>query len=294
MTQREIIRNAVLGSAVSAAVLAVSVSAQQNRSRRSAEEVEQLQHKQAELLAAWEKEEVEPLDSRDLAKIVSSITDKGTLPIPENGTKVGLDSLAVETRNDLNHALVGLLHAYCSELQTTAIIAYMKERNEQMDDAHLDKLKSIVQQNLKLSNDDVKALTAEDLFRLFRGDDVQSHWAAIQTNESCVRLWKTSEVLSKDVLDEFGKEYWPVFPGVAKYHHNFRPKTSLDDEVRNNGSALIADVKLLIRFDDKLFSRSAPYFVRFWFCTADKKWHPLQLVRTDAGDDLANDVHTVF
>jgi hypothetical protein len=143
MAQREIIRNAVLGSAVSAAVLAVSLSAQPNRPRRSAAEVEQLQNKQAELLAAWEKEEVEPLDSRDLVKIVSSITDKGTLPVPENGAKVGLDSLAVETRNDLNNAIVGLLRAYCSELQTTAIIAYMKERNEHLDHAQMDQVRRL-------------------------------------------------------------------------------------------------------------------------------------------------------
>ena len=247
-----------------------------------------------ELLAAWEKGEVESLDSRDLAKIVSSITDKGTFPVPENGTKVVLDSLAVETRNDLNNAIVGLLRAYCSELHTTAIIAYMKERNERLDHAQMDQVRIKLHQRLKLSNDDLNAMSDDDVFRLFRGDDVQSHWTGIQSKASCVQVWKTSEVLSKDVLAEFGKEYWSVFPGVSIYHHNFRPKNSLDDELQNNGSVLVVDVKLLVRLGDKLLNRTAPYFVRFWFCTADKKWHPLQLVRTEAGDGFATASQTVF
>lgn len=278
------IRDILLATLIVGLALGATATAQfpRNRPAPTAEGVERVRKmyaEQAELLAEWDKGEVESLDSKDLAKIISSISDKGTGAVPQDGTKVDLDSLAAETKNDLNNAIVGLIRAYCSELQTTAVIVYMKERNEVPDKPFIDKVRSELLKQDKLSGDDIKQLSDDDVLRFFHGDDIQSHWAGIQINESNIHVWKASQFLAEKTIQDFGREYWAIFPGLTSYSHTFSPKTSLNDESNNNGSVLIADVKLLIRLDDKLLSKPAPYFIRFWFCTADNKWHPFQLKR---------------
>lgn len=253
-----------------------------------------LQTLQADLLAKWDKGKVVPLDSKDLGKIISSITDKGTFPIPEKGTKVDLDSLAEETRTDLNAAIVGLIKAYCSELQTTAVISYMKERDEKLYPVLMRTVRETLQRRLKLTEDDLKAMSDEDVFRLSVGDDSRSHWAGLQPEESSVEVWKTTDKLKQQTMQEFGQEYRAIFSGMSHYNHFFRPKTSIDDELKNNGNVLIANVKLLVRFDNRLNNTPAPYFVRLWFCTVDKKWHPYQLVRSEVGDIPPSESQTVF
>jgi hypothetical protein len=265
--------------------LTASATAQfpQKRPPPTAEEVERsrtMHVAQAELLAEWDKGKVDPLDSKDLLKIISSISDDSKIDVPDNGTKVDLNSLPAEIQTDLHNAIAGLIRAYCSELQTTAIIAYMKDRNEKINVAELDSMRSSVHKRLTaVTIEDLKAMPDDDLFRLYYGDDIQSNWAGLQPKESCVQVWKTSKRLTQEAIQDFGKEYWKVFPSISILPHWFSPKTSFNDQLENTGSVLIADIKLLIRFDEKLNNTPAPYFIRFWFCTADKKWHPIQLVR---------------
>jgi hypothetical protein len=274
------------------ALVAATANGQAPAKKPSPAEMEELHKKQAALLTKWNEGKVDPLDSNDLLTIISSIGDDATSGIPDNGTKVALNSLPAETQTDLHNAIAGLIRAYCSDLQTTAVIDYMKRRNEYMNPAFVDKVKSIVQQNLNASNDDMKAMSDDDLLRLFRGDDIKSHWAGIQPRDSTVRIWKTSEAITAKAQTEFGKQYWDVFPYVTRYAHAFRPPTFTDVELKTNGSLLVADVTLLIRLDETLLSKPAPYFIRFWFCTADKKWHPFQLVRCNLSSSTGGPSHT--
>jgi hypothetical protein len=269
------------------ALFAVPATAQLTVHPVQQDNADRLQKLQADLLAKWDKGTIVRLDSKELPKTISSIADKGTFPPPKNGTKVDLDTLTEEIRTDLDNAITGLIRAYCSELQTTAVISYMKERNESLDVKYLGDIRTDLKQTLKMSDDDLRAMPNDDLLRLFRGDDVLSHWSGVQPEDSFKHVWKSSEVLSSQVMADFATNYAYPFSRGLNYQHNFRPSTSLQDEIKHKGSVLFADVKLLIRFDDKLYNEPLPYFIRFWFCTVDKKWHPLQLSRSQIGNNSA-------
>jgi hypothetical protein len=109
-----------------------------------------------------------------------------------------------------------------------------------------------------------------------------------------LQIWKTSEALTAKTIHDFGRDYSALFPGIDTYPHIFIPKmVQLKDEVNNN-AILVADVKLLIRFDDTLHTKPVIYFIRLWFCTADRKWHPLQLVRSATGGNSITKSQIVF
>lgn len=259
--------------------------AQARRDERAAD-VEKNDAKASKLITEWNEAEVTSLQSEDLAKAVQVISSKNCRKMPKGAAAIDRGSLSPYQDADLNSAIIGLLKAYGAS-NPIAVIDYMRDRGKSFDS----RLQPVLKKTLsRRGQSDLEGMSDSDLYiRLWKTLKIQSQWSGVVASESCVQLWDGNNIAA-DQITQFDwneatnpgameTELKGVFRGIETLRHHFDTvKGSLEKQLIGDRPVLLADVRLIIEFNESKFNEKAAYLCRFWFNSNADKWQPIVLL----------------
>jgi len=224
----------------------------------------------------WADSDVIPLGDEALESIIEKMQSDQCFELPRGAVPVSVAELSDDARRDLPVAVAGLCRAYLTDT-AKAVVEYMRERGETLGPVNSQQWRQILQKQGHLvpplggDDDDLRLAEA-----FWLSADNGAHWELLRPGGSCWRVYRVSQY-GEEIASSLGKIETGMWDGVKSYRHRFTAKHTVPDELRSTGTLLLCDVKLVIDHDESLRSITVPYYVRFWWSTADHRWHPLDL-----------------
>jgi hypothetical protein len=236
----------------------------------------------------WASQPSVLLKSTELDQAVADVlASEDCIAAPRNAQLVRVSQLTAAQRSDLGLAIAGFLKAYARN-DPVAVYDYMESRHEVLPAEELPEIRNalVSEQGMGRSSVDAmdqRALFSADWKMLLHADP---HWASLALHSGCVSVWRTGVAPDPRVPTSLGQEDNAVFTNIVTHRHNFVPRAdSMESRVAKDGFLLMADVKLVIKYDDELLQVPTPHYVRFWYDPGTQVWHPhqLALIVTDSG-----------
>jgi hypothetical protein len=236
----------------------------------------------------WASQPSVLLQSTELDQGVADVlASEDCIAAARNAELVRLSQLTTAQRSDLALAIGGFLKAYARN-DPVAVYDYMESRQEILPAEELQLIRTALVSEQGMDRASVDAMDQRTLFsaewkKLLHGDP---HWGSLALHSGCVRLWRTGAALDPRVPSPLGQEDNSVFTNIVSHKHSFVPRVdTMQSRVAQDGSLLMADVKLVIKYDAERLEVPTPHYVRFWYDPGAQVWHPHQLVLivTDSG-----------
>lgn len=211
----------------------------------------------------------------------------------EQGDKDAIDTatLTEPQRADLDAALRGLLQAQQTD-KPQKVIDYMAGRGEHVSPSRMEIHRKMLKKSLSLEvlaqrGMDLDSLTDADVY-IEQSSHPQprlSHWSGAVPEHFVTRVWSAGPNDAAGVRRGDGTfaALQSSFLGITTWGHNFQAADGqeLEDVLAADGSALVADARVLIEHDKALNNQRAVYLVRFWFNPRCGKWQPIAFARVD-------------
>lgn len=237
------------------------------------------------LIAEWNQGQVTSLASESLPEMVAAMPSDGCLTVTMEAPAISASSLSPPQLSDLNLAITGLLQAY-GKNDPSAVTNYMHERGKEFNDRLLPLLKKSLSRR---GQTDLEELSDDTIYaRMWKAFQLSSHWNGLIAASSCRQIWDGRSLTVEQItnLDEnestnpssAAAVLYGIFRGSNVVRHHFAPvEGTLDEELGGDEPVLLADVKLIVQFDDDRFNAKAAYLVRFWFNRTAGKWQPISM-----------------
>lgn len=200
---------------------------------------------------------------------------------PINDRVVSFDRLEEVERVDLLTAIEGAVTAIAAN-DTVSLISYMSERGLELD-------KRLLSQRLLKTGGAKhpahKKGSSKQLSTVKEILQIDPHWGAIVPDATMINVWQPVSLRHVSIVQLGQTESWlwgkdTVYPTLFKADPTF-------EQVSMINLAMLADVRVLVEYDETLDQERSPYFIRFWRSEKQAKWQPmvLKLVRTNSDDD---------
>jgi hypothetical protein len=227
---------------------------------------------------SWAESKAVSLNDPSLDSVVEEIPADDCLALPNGVKAVAMKSLDDGAARDLHAAIAGLCRAYVVDTDTTgrSVVEYMHERGETFSSGQAESMRESLRKKGKSvptsSADDDVNLT-EGLYRLH---PLGAHWKSLRPEGSCLRMYQVSSY-GDEIRKSIGGGEPDAWQGISSSRHCFEPKHTLKEELQSQKIVLICDAKLVIDLDASRRGTTLPCYVRFWWSSADQRWHPLQI-----------------
>lgn len=207
------------------------------------------------------------------------------------------DEMAIlpELRHLLAASFETLVFAYARD-DIDSVFRYMSDCGERPDPARVAETRATLRER-GVDPATVDVLADEQVLKEWAkgadGQGIKSHWEGILDAAGCRCFW-TSAVVPSPRHNPLGKDNYTVFGSERTFAHHFAPATTVSDALARDGSVLLADIRIVVCFDDALFSQPCAYYFRFWYDPNGALWHPFQMVRTAVDGDVAKQSRHLF
>lgn len=197
---------------------------------------------------------------------------------PTAGKREALDQLTGRQKDDLYAAISGLAKAYAAN-DPNAMISYMSDRRQTIRHGQAEFMRGTLATAVGLPKAELDRKTDEQIYSQFwRESKAFPHWDSIVSDFSCIQTWRSTSAAAK-VLDDLAQDDVDLWQRRDSSTLNFTSDRGLDAELREQGSVLMADAKIIVRHDAELLGAASPYYFRFWYDSTSGRWIPLAMVR---------------
>jgi hypothetical protein len=233
------------------------------------------------LLDEWQAARAVPISSAELDRVIDqTLSAAGTMSPPPAGTKFDSGDLSAEQRADLSAAVRGWLRAY-SGGTIDNVLSYMTDRGETPDADAVAVLKECVGPAPGRDPAAVNRLSGPATMRAYwTAFCERPGWEAVLDGQGDTLLWTTAQVPGDDAEKKYFAQHRDntVFANIVNHRHMFRPSSSsLPAALKQNGRVLLADVRVVIKYETTRFGEPRPHFLRLWYDPQSRKWHPLSM-----------------
>lgn len=231
-----------------------------------------------QLIASWRGLPSAPLAeaTEAIGAAIDATSDQSTTPdAPELRRFVSFRTLTPDQRDDLVRAAGDLVSAIGSR-DAASLLAYARDRGlRPVSEAFRERAIAIGRPD------------ATDLEELLADPATDPRWAGVVPAATYVRAWRPHALrrvslmhLGRSAAWAWGNEtvFGSLFASSPTFVQASQPEV-----------AVLADVRVVIEYDESLDNHRGPCFFRFWLSDKDNRWRPiaLKIVRTDgppAGD----------
>jgi hypothetical protein len=249
---------------------------------------EERQAEKTRRIQFWLSQPTVLLQSPDLEMAVDAVLrSDDCISVPRIGQLLQLNDLKDAQKTDLKVAITGILRAYGSNDPDT-IYDYRISRKEHLSEEMARFIKGrMLEQGLSSQNSE----TPKALFSLCwkKLQKCRTHLKSLVTNSGCAAIWKLTVPIPPNLTVNFGQEDNVVF-GDHVGHRPYcftadsaTPESCLD----RDGLILMADVKVVLQYDEDRLNEPRPHYFRFWYDTANQRWHLHDLVLIPAFNGTA-------
>ncbi|HUY92422.1 MAG TPA: hypothetical protein VMV10_27010 [Pirellulales bacterium] len=236
-------------------------------------------------IAEWNSSNAIPIMSAELPAAIASLKGGNCLPVQSPGVAVNFKALDNAQVEDLNAAITGFLRAYAAG-DAEAVIRYMHDRGKRFDSSR----RHFLEKGMKSKGEtDFERLSNEELYaRAWKVKNGGAHCESLVADCSCRQVWDGMKLPANEVhgFTRHGIDHpdapavylGRIMNGSRSSAHFWAPERgSIDEELRGKLPVLLADVKLVLGYDDEFYDERAPWLVRFWYNRAARKWQPICL-----------------
>lgn len=236
-------------------------------------------NRQTERVAAWASRPTIPATSVSQWTDAMRVTpDDGCLRVPVGATPVSKSDVSAAQRDSFHAAVAGLLRVYV-ENSPQAMLLYMKEHGQRPIPERIEEMRATLAKARHVSIAALRSLSSEAVYRDFwREAGVHAHIQAIVEDAGCHQFWRYNGPLAPAIKKSLGQSEGRLFQNVVRITPAFESIDSLDHGLQTEGSVLYGDAKVVVQLDGSFFGQLVPWFFRFRYAPAEKRWHPCQLV----------------
>ena len=231
-------------------------------------------------VANWIAQPTVALLSADLAVGVNELfANNCSAQVPPKAKLVPLDNLSAKQKLDLTSAIIGFLQAYAKN-DPAAVFDYMDGRQEVLHEKDLAQLRNTLVNRYGYSRAAMDGADAKSVFGLVWKDVMKARpdWQTMALHCGCILTWKSSEPRSKAIEYTLGDDENVIFANIVRFRHFFSPHfDSIESTLARDGAVLMADAKMIIRYDEERLNKPVPHYLRFWYDPVKEIWHPHDL-----------------
>lgn len=231
---------------------------------------------QAKAVLHWTQAATVDLSDDAIDRYAQNLHWSDCIPCPANAEIVRIGSVP-DAKTDFEKAFSGLLRTYAKG-DPKDLLAYMSERGQRIPAAVIDELREILGRETHAEQVALKAMDDRNVFLSFaKLIEFAPHWNGLVEDSGCATIWKLRGGV-KTASGSLGQDAVDLFKNQTRFNQLFvdpsvGPATDSTPTYR-----LFVDVRFVIRHDAKMIDEPSPYYVRFGYNEAIKKWQPLDMI----------------
>lgn len=239
-------------------------------------------------LQAWHSQPGASLAAPDLKDALTRLPVDDCLAISTDD-RIKVAELDIAAREGLYRTLLEFLECYASNNKdgTEQLLAFMKRREEVVPIETIKLMNGLLVKDAGMQKADLAGKSPEELVGIFHNKLNAKHpFQEILIEGSCLSALKSDRAPPEGLARATTREDHKLWRNQVGFTHLFKPRWSLDQEVGSKGTVILAEARLLIRHDSSNFQIVCPYYLRLWYDSRGRCWHPLSLECYPTSEDF--------